>query len=191
MGGGGEYWRPQERSRLPEARFEIEPGLHRRLWTKNKLISQLYNYASGHSPKSPDPQVTTPKAAMATYLDLTVGTLPQPPVPTIPPPITPTEILFYDPFSDHKFRLNEDDRANAADLLASMYSDGTQTRPIVSTVDTALTKFIEDFSELPDVSKADKLDVVDRLENTGLISFGKSVLVLVSRYLALMKKRGR
>lgn len=197
FGGGAEYWKPEpekykspEVPKTPEAAFEKEPALHRRLWQKNKLISQMYGYVSGQTHTSPLPQVKTPAEAMSAYLDMTASAPPLPPLPPVIPVDLPG-VLYSDPFANDPSRMTSEDRATTSAFFSFMRRDASQARTAVDTMDAALAKFIDDFSAIPEVPVLDKADVANRLKGkTGLRNFRESIMQLVAKYLVLKKKLG-
>lgn len=181
-----------EQLRSPEAAFEIEPRLHRKLWNKNKLVSQLYGYASGSSHSNPINTIQTPADAMIAYLDLTDGHLPTATTPSQKPtpPFLPG-VLSYDPYIDNPSRMSSEDRKTAADFFDLMRENATETREVVDIIDSNLTNFIADFTSLPKIPRIDKADVSNKLgRGYGLHNFRDSILQLIARYIVLAKKTG-
>lgn len=196
MGGEGEYWRPRqpegntERQNSQESAFEREPRLHRRLKAKNKLVSQLYHYASGGTLTSPVPSIATPKEAMDVYLDLTVGhPTTGPATPGITSPLPPTkEILAYDPFVNDPFRMTAADRHKASVLFTAIHAGNSDTKQVVTALSQGISKFIADISNLDTIPATDKADISGSLKVPGVRSFRDSLTLLVCNYITLRSK---
>lgn len=195
--GRGEYWRAPEperkpeRQRSPESDLEREPRLHRRLKAKNKLVSQLYQYASGETHTSPVSSVTTPEEAMDNYVKLTIGeaaaAATAPPTPSAPLPPT-QEILIFDPFATDPNNLSGSDRRKISAMFASLRKRDSNTREVSILVAEELPKFVAAFSKLENVPAMDKADVTGSLKTPGVRDFRDSLRLLVSKYIVLKSK---
>lgn len=195
----GEHWKSQpehvkkiEKPKSPENTVEKEPKLYRRLKVKNELVSKLYHYASGGTHTNPLSSISTPKDAMSAYLKLTGGDevlsiISGPLTPVMPLPPT-EEILQTDPFANDSLRLTPDERKAATYIGFSISRRSANATKISSLLDFSLSKFIEDFSKLDNVSKIDKDDVSDSSNDSRLRKFRESVAFLLARFIALKAK---